>query len=110
MTHKGEHPFIRLLVISLWITIVGILAYQNHQLQAKLVNLEQAMSRVSIDEGDEAYAVELRALIIENKTYRMDLKQEHIGLKECMSKLPQSEVDDFYNRHRAVLQKTEDSK
>ena len=43
---------------------------------------------------------EKATLIALNETYELDLKAQHQNLKECMSKLPQKEVDDFYRRHR----------
>lgn len=43
------------------------------------------------------------AIVAENKTYKLDLQRQHINLKECMGKLPEKEVKDFYKRHREEL-------
>ena len=101
MSYKGPRSLIRLLCTVLWMLVVGGLFYQNHMLQINLQNLERSPSA----QGAET-AMEVKMLIAANATYRADLQQEHINLKECMSKLPQKEIDDFYKKHREELQRT----
>jgi hypothetical protein len=107
MPYKGSR-WIRLVCTTLWIFITGILYYQNHMLQAIVDNMQRAQFGILNKEGymsgsPDEIAMELRALLAENATYRLDLKREHINLKECMAKLPQNEIDDFYRRHREEL-------
>ena len=102
MSYKGPRSWLRPLCTVLWMLTVGILAYQNHMLQITLQKLERNPSQMAAEESE--MAMELNTLIATNKTYSLDLKREHINLKECMSKLPQKEIDDFYRRHRQELQ------
>ncbi len=110
MPHKGSHPLIRTICIVLWVLIVGILYYQNQALQTIIGSLQRSQSKLALNEGyqpdsPDDVAMELRTLIAANAIYRASLMQEHINLKECMSKLPQKEIDDFYRRHREELKR-----
>jgi len=100
--YKDPRSWIRPLCTVLWMLIVGVLAYQNHMLQVTLQKLEQSPSQAAAQEAEMAQ--EINMLMALNATYSLDLKREHINIKECMSRLPQKEIDDFYRRHRQELQ------
>jgi hypothetical protein len=110
MTHEKTRLLIRRICVVLWILIVGWLSYQNHLLRTRIRNLEQFEAQMSetnyyLSDSTEkdAIAVELAALTAENATYRANLRRQGTNLKECMAKLPQNEIDDFYRRHREEL-------
>lgn len=88
---------------------VGVISYWDLIVQKRINDLEQTQSAISVlldnmYESPDDSAMVIDALRAENKTYRATLKRQRINLKECMSKLPQSEIDDFYRRHREELQ------
>lgn len=72
-----------------WLLFCLVLATMFYTYQLQHVDVEAAYS----------------SILAENKTYKLDLARQHVNLKECMSKLPESEVKDFYKRHREELQR-----
>jgi hypothetical protein len=109
MSDHHPHSLGRKVYMGLGLFLVCVVMYQNFILYSISKSLRKSQSRptqieldMSSEEADEV-SVALAALAAENLTYRTTLKRQTINLKECMSKLPQNEIDDFYKRHRDEL-------
>jgi DNA-directed RNA polymerase specialized sigma24 family protein len=109
MSGKPPHPSLRRIYILLGIVIAGGLMYQNFTLYSITKNLRRAQLKTPrtelhpIYESDEVSEA-LASLAAENAIYKASLKRQRINLRECLSKLPQHEKDDFYQRHRDELE------
>lgn len=96
-------------VLSLAVIInVGVISYWDLAVQRRIEDLEQSQSALSLlldsmYEAPDEPAMVIETLRAENKVYRASLKRQRTNLKECLSKLPQNEIDDFYKRHREEL-------
>ena len=100
---KGPHAWLRPLCLALWV-LVGLLFYQNHKLQSALQKMEQFPPEVSAPEAE--MAEEVKILINTNVIFKAALNRERLNFEECLSKLPQNEIDDFYRRHRQELKRS----
>ncbi len=109
MSGKPPRSLIRMICIALLILIVGALSYQNYIVYKRIKSLKRSPPEISEIAGylpdlTDEVSIALAALVAENAIYRASLKRQRINLKECMSKLPQNEIDDFYRRHREELE------
>lgn len=108
MSDKPPHSLIRRLYVVLGIFIISTLLYQNFTLYSITKNLKRSQSKTLNPDADlpesSEISMALTSLVAENLTYRASLKRQGTNLKECLSKLPKNEVDDFYRRHREELQ------